>query len=129
MLSAAFKRFTVPTIFVKTNSSGMSVYLEFNPPVVSIDEKISLIARYDMFDPNTDNNGSNASSTAQTTSWNNNTDKQSLLILGLAYKPNKVLTLAASYQAVTYQSQYVVKYDGTTSKTDSQLIIHGILNF
>lgn len=107
----------------KTNSSGMSVYLEFNPPVKSIDEKLSLIARYDMFDPNTDN------SSTSTTTFNNNTDKQTLLILGLAFKPNKVLTLAASYQSVSYQSQYVVKYDGTPTKSDSRLIIHGILNF
>lgn len=107
----------------KTNSTGISAYLEFNPPVKSIDEKLSLIARYDMFDPNTDNNSTS------TTSFNNNTDKQSLLILGLAFKPAKVLTLAASYQSITYQSQYVVKYDGTTTKTDSRLIIHGILNF
>jgi hypothetical protein len=107
----------------KTNSTGISAYLEINPPVKSIDEKLMLIARYDMFDPNTDN------SNTSTTSFNNNTDKQSLLILALAFKPAKILTLAASYQAVTYQSQYVVKYDGTTSKTDSRFILHGILNF
>ncbi len=107
----------------KTNSNGISAYLEFNPPVKSIDEKLMLIARYDMFDPNTDN------SSLSTTTFNNNTDKQSLLILGLAFKPNKVLTLAASYQSLTYQSEYVVKYDGTPTKTDARLIIHGILNF
>ncbi len=76
-----------------------------------------------MFDPNTNN------ASTSTTTFNDNTDKQSLLILALAFKPNKVLTLAASYQMLTYQSQYVVKYDGTTSKSDSRLIIHGILNF
>lgn len=107
----------------KTNAAGISGYLEFNPPVKCIDEKLILVARSDMFDPNTDN-----SSTSSTT-FNNNTDKQSLLILGLAFKPNKVLTLAASYQSLKYQSQYVVKYDGSPTKTDSKLIIHGILNF
>jgi hypothetical protein len=107
----------------KTNATGISGYLEFNPPVKCIDEKLMLVARYDMFDPNTDN------SSTSTTTFNNNTDKQSLLILGLAFKPNKVLTLAASYQSLKYQSQYVVKYDGTPAKTDSRLIIHGILNF
>ncbi len=107
----------------KTNSTGISGYIEFNPPVRSIDEKLMLIARYDMFDPNTNN------ASTSTTTFNDNTDKQSLLILALAFKPNKVLTLAASYQMLTYQSQYVVKYDGTTSKSDSRLIIHGILNF
>ncbi len=82
-----------------------------------------LIARYDMFDPNTDN------SSTSVTSFNNNTDKQSLLILGLMFKPAKFLTLGVSYQATTYQSEYIVKYDGTTSKTDSKLILHGIANF
>jgi hypothetical protein len=107
----------------KTNSSGISAYLEFNPPVKSIDDKLSLIARYDMFDPSTDN------SSSSTTSFNNNTDKQSLLIFGLAFKPAKVFTIAASYQSITYQGEYVVKYDGTPTKTDSRLVIHGILNF
>ena len=107
----------------QTKSTGLSVYLELNPPVKSLNEKLMLIARYDMFDPNTDN------SSTSTTSFNNNTDKQSLLILGLAFKPNKVLTLGVSYQATTYQSEYIVKYDGTTSKTDSKLIVHGIIGF
>jgi len=112
-----------PDSVAKTTASGLSVYLEFNPPVKSLNEKLMLVARYDMFDPNT------ANESASTTSFNDNTDKQSLLILGLAYKPSKVMTLGVTYQAVTYQSEYVVKFDGTTSKTDALLRIHGILEF
>lgn len=112
-----------PDSVMKTNSTGLSAYLEFNPPVKSIDEKLSLIARYDMFDPNTDNQS------ASINSFNDNTDKQSLLILGLMFKPNKVLTLGVSWQSTTYDENYIVKYDGTTSKTDSRLLVHGILNF
>ena len=107
----------------KTNSMGFSGYLELCPPVKSFHDKLSLIARYDSFDPNTDN------SSASITTFNNNTDKQSLLIFALAFKPNNNLTLAVSYQSLTYQSEYVVKYDGTPTKTDSRLIIHGIVNF
>ena len=112
-----------PDSVMKTNSTGLSAYLEFDPPVKSIDEKLSLLARYDMFDPNSDNQS------ASINSFNDNTDKQSLLILGLMFKPNKVLTLGVSWQSTTYDQNYVVKYDGTTSKTDSRLIVHGILNF
>jgi hypothetical protein len=114
---------TVIDSVVKTNSSGLSAYLEFNPPVAQLNEKVMLIARYDMFDPNTENTN------VSLTSFNDNTDKQSLLILGLVYKPSKVLTVGATYQSITYQSQYVVKRDGTTSKTDGRLLVHGILEF
>ncbi len=107
----------------KTNAMGFSAYLDLCPPVKSFNEKLSLVARYDSFDPNTDN------SSTSTTTFNNNTDKQSLLILALAFRPNNNLTLAVSYQSITYQSEYVVKYDGTPTKTDSKLVVHGIVNF
>lgn len=112
-----------PDSSVKSTASGFSGWIEFNPPVKEIDEKLSLFARYDQFDPNTDNNSTSV------TSFNNNTDKQSLLVLGLVYKPAKVLTLALSYQSVMYQSEYIVKYDGTTTKTDSKLLIQTLLDF
>ena len=108
---------------VKTTSSGLSVYLEFNPPVKELNEKLMLVARYDMFDPNT------ANQNASTITFNDNTDKQSLLLIGLAYKPTKVATIGLTYQAVTYQQPYITKRDGTTSKTTSHLIVHGILEF
>jgi len=112
-----------PDSISKTTSGGFSAYLEFNPPVKALNEKLMLVARFDMFDPNT------ANESISTTSFNNNTDKQSLLIFGLAYKPAKYMTLGITYQAVTYQSEYIVKFDGTTSKTDGLLRIHGNLEF
>jgi hypothetical protein len=64
-----------------------------------------------MFDANTDN------LSASTTIFNDNTDKQSLLIIGLVFKPAKVLALGLNYHMLTYDQNYVVKYDGTTLRT------------
>jgi hypothetical protein len=112
-----------PDSLLKTNAMGISGWLEFNPPVEQLNDKLMLVARYDVMDPNTANDNTS------TTTFNNNTDKQSLLIVGLAYKPVKFCTIGLTYQALTYQSEYVVKYDGSTSKTDGRLIVHGILEF
>lgn len=108
---------------VETNLKGLSAYLEFNPPVPSINEKLMLVARYDMFDPN------DQDTTTSITTFNDSNDKQSLMILGLAFKPNKVLTLGVTYQGITYEDNFVVKYNGTTTKSDNKLLLHGILNF
>ena len=112
-----------PDSAVTTTASGFSAWLEFNPPVQELMERLSFFARFDQFDPNT------ANESASTTSFNDNTDKQNLLILGLVYKPAKVLTLGLTYQSVMYQSEYVVKYDGTTAKSDSRLALQSILDF
>jgi hypothetical protein len=55
--------------------------------------------------------------------------KQSLIIGGLVFKPNKLLALGLTYQGVSYEDNFVVKYDGTTTKTDGKLIFHSVLNF
>jgi hypothetical protein len=107
----------------ETNASGLSAYLELNPPVQSINEKLMIVARYDMFNPD------DKDSTNLITTFNDNNDKQSLLILGLAFKPNKVLTLGVTYQGITYDDNFVVKYNGSTTTSDGRLLLHGILNF
>lgn len=112
-----------PDSAVTTTASGFSAWLEFNPPVQELMERLSFFARFDQFDPNT------ANESTSTTSFNDNTDKQNLLILGLVYKPAKVLTLGLTYQSVMYQSEYVVKYDGSTAKSDSRLALQSILDF
>lgn len=112
-----------PDSLVETNARGISGYLEFNPPVAELGEKLSIVARYDMFDPNT------ADTDTSLTTFNNNTDKQSLLLVGLAYKPAKMLTLGVNYQAVMYDENYIVKYNGTTSKTDGRIFFNAILDF
>ena len=109
-------------------STGLSLYLEFNPPVKELNDKLMLVARYDMFDPKTPSPNATLI-TNGLINFNNTTDKQSLLLLGLAYKPVKAATLGLTYQAVTYQQPFVTKRDGTTSKTTSHLIVHGILEF
>ena len=113
---------------LKYTATGLSVYLEFNPPVKQLQEKLSIIARYDMFNPKVPTPNP-ANETQAYPIWDNVNDKQSLLILGLAYKPVKVCTFALSYQGTTYQQPIIVKRDGTTSKSSSRLIVHGILEF
>lgn len=112
-----------PDSLIKTNAGGFSSYLEFCPPIESLQEKISLLFRYDMFDPNTEN------SLASTTTFNDNSDKQSLLIAGLIFRPNKFLGISATYQSITYEKEFVIKYNGTLTKADSKLFIHSFINF
>jgi len=112
-----------PDSAVNVTATGFSSYLEFNPPIELLNEKVMLIARYDMFDPN------NANDAVSNIGFNNNTDKQTLLLFGLAYKPSKIVTFGVSYQQVGYQLPFVVKYDGSTSKSDSRFLFHTILDF
>lgn len=113
----------VLTTPAKTNTTGFSAYLEFNPPVLSLNEKLMLVARFDMFDPN------NEDSNNSVTTFNNTNDKQKYFLVGLAVRPNKVLTFGLTYQGITYDDNFVVKYDGTTTKSDGRMLVHGILNF
>jgi hypothetical protein len=82
-----------------------------------------LVARYDMFDPNDRNEATSV------TTFNDSNDKQNFLLVGLAFKPNKVLTLGATYQSIMYEENFVVKYSGETTKSDGRLLFQGILNF
>ena len=101
---------------METSPVGFSSYLEFNPPIASINEKLMLVFRYDSYDP--DYPG------LEVVGF-----KQNLIIGGLAFKPNKMLVLGVTYQGLTYEDNFVVKYDGTTTTTDSKLLLHGVLNF
>ncbi len=112
----------VPSSELETSPAGYSAYLEFNPPVSSLNEKLMLVARYDSFDPDIQ-----GPQTIYRT--HNSFAKQQLLIGGIAFKPNKFLIIGVTYQSVVYDDYFVVKYDGTTTKTDSRLLVHGILNF
>ncbi|CAN5630400.1 hypothetical protein BH10BAC5_BH10BAC5_00520 [soil metagenome] len=123
MLSNTDPTPSAPTTELNVTSSGVSAFLEFNPPVESLSDKLFLIARYDTFDPNTANDA------VSTIGFNNNTDNQTFMMLGLAYKPSKIATLGVSYQQLGYQLPYIVNYDGTTSKTDSKMIFHVMLDF
>jgi len=117
---------TTPDSVAKVSARGLDGYLEFCPPVKQLKEKLSLIFRYDMFDPNTANDQTNS---AAFPIWNNNSDQQTSMTFALAFKPEKVLTLALDYQMVSFNQPFAVKYDGTSSKTYSTFYINGIIAF
>jgi len=105
------------------NGRGISAWLEFNPPVEAFGEKLSLVARYDMFDPNTNKPGTNLSG------FNSDNGKQNLLMVGLFFKPASILTLGLNYQTTTYEKNFAVKYDGTPTSTVSKFVFNTILDF
>lgn len=109
---------------VTTDARGISAFMEFNPPVESLNEKLSFIARYDVFDPNTTDD---AISSAK--GFNNRNDQQTLLILGTFYRPAKVLAFGLSYQITKFDGDFIVKYDGTTSNSLSRLFFNTVLEF
>lgn len=113
-----------PDSTAEINAGGLSAYLELCPPVKSLNEKFSLLFRYDLFDPNTADNVS-----APSTAFNNNNDKQNLIILGLFYKPAKVLGFGFSYQITKFQDNFVVKYDGTVTDKLERLYFNTVLEF
>ncbi|MCX6165840.1 MAG: hypothetical protein NTU73_13430, partial [Ignavibacteriae bacterium] len=92
-----------PTTDSTLNGGGLSAFLEFNPPIKKLNDKLFLTFRYDMFNPNT-NSGS-------TTTFYD-MGKQKLMIIGLMYKPANLLTLGLSYHNIGYDQNYIVKYDG-----------------
>ena len=105
------------------NGRGISTWMEFNPPVEAFGEKLSLVARYDMFDPNTNKPGTNL------TGFNSDNGKQNLLLVGLFYKPASILTLGLNYQTTSYEKNFAVKYDGTPTSTVSKFVFNTILDF
>lgn len=109
-----------PTVDSTLNGGGLSAFLEFNPPIEQLNDKLFLTFRYDMFNPNT-NSGS-------TTSFYD-MGKQKLMIIGLMYKPANILTLGLSYHNIGYDQNYIVKYDGTTTSSLNRLYVNAILDF
>jgi hypothetical protein len=109
-----------PTTDSTLNGGGLSAFLEFNPPIEQLNDKLFLTFRYDMFNPNT-NSGS-------TTSFYD-MGKQKLMIIGLMYKPANILTLGLSYHNIGYDQNYIVKYDGTTTSSLNRFYVNAILDF
>ncbi len=104
-------------------AQGLSTWFEFNPPIEELQEKLMLTFRFDTFDPNTTKPGTNL------TGFTGDANKQSLMILGLMFKPSSVLTLGLNYQIQSFDKDYVVKYDGTTKSSLSRLYFNTILEF
>jgi hypothetical protein len=102
---------------------GISTWLEFNPPVEELKEKLSLVARFDMYDPNTDKPGTNL------TGFNADNGKQNLLMVGLFFKPANMLTLGLNYQMQSFEKDFAVKYDGTPTSSISRVFFNTILEF
>jgi hypothetical protein len=109
-----------PTTDSTYSGGGLSTWLEFNPPIEQLNDKVFLTFRYDMFKAQNTDNGSTAFY---------DKGKQSLMIIGLMYKPANILTLGLSYQSITYDQNYVVKYDGTTASSVNRFYVNAILDF
>jgi hypothetical protein len=111
---------TSPATDSTLTGGGLSAWLEFNPPIEQLNDKLFLTFRYDMFNPNT-NSGS-------TTSFYD-MGKQKLMIIGLMYKPANILTLGLSYHNIGYDQDYIVKYDGTVTSSLNRFYVNAILDF
>jgi len=107
-----------------TDANGLSAYLEFCPPIAQLNEKLSLLLRYDIFDPNTADNA-----TAVVKGFDNDNDNQNLFIVGLFYKPAKVLSFGFSYHMMKYQDNFVVKYDGAVTDKLDRLFFNSVIDF
>jgi|WetSurMetagenome_2_1015567.scaffolds.fasta_scaffold72955_2 hypothetical protein len=111
---------TSPTTDSTYSGGGLSGWLEFNPPVEQLNDKLFLTFRYDMFKAQNTDNGS--------TSFYDK-GKQSLMIIGLMFKPASLLTLGLSYQSTSFDQNYVVKYDGSTVSSLNRFYVNAILDF
>ena len=103
---------------------GISVFLDFCPPLEALKEKLCLTFRYDSFDPNTNKPG--LSPVYGLTADNG---KQTLMIIGLMFKPASVLTLGLDYQILGFENNFVTDYSGTTSSSISRFYFHTIVDF
>jgi hypothetical protein len=105
------------------SAQGFSTWFEFNPPVEMLADKLMLTFRYDSFDPNTTKPGTNL------VGFTGDANKQSLMIIGLMFKPASVLTLGLNYQTQVFEKDYIVKYDGTTKSSLNRIYFNTILDF
>jgi len=107
-----------------TDANGISAYFELCPPIEKLNEKLSLLLRYDIFDPNTADNAS-----AIIRGFDADNDNQNLIIIGLFYKPAKVFSFGFSYHMMKYQDNFVVKYDGALTDKLDRLFFNTVLDF
>jgi hypothetical protein len=105
------------------SANGMSTWIEFNPPVEAFQEKLMLTFRYDSFTPNSTAPGTNLAG------FTGDANKQSLMIIGLMFKPSSVLTLGLNYQTQGFDKNYIVNYDGTTKSSLNRIYFNTILEF
>jgi hypothetical protein len=115
---------TVPgSVDSSITAQGISTWFEFNPPVEAFQEKLMLTFRYDSFNPNTNKPGTDL------VGFTGDANKQSLMMVGLMFKPASVLTLGLNYQIQRFDKDYIVKYDGTTKNNINRFYFNTILDF
>lgn len=112
---------SITTTDSTVSGNGISTWIEFNPPIEELKERISLVGRFDWFDPNSNKPGTNAKG------FNADNGKQNLIMAGLFYKPVNIVTLGLNYQLYTFEKDFAVKYDGTPTNTISRLFFNIIL--
>ncbi len=105
------------------NGRGISTWLEFVPPIQELKEKVSLVFRYDWYDPNTNKPETYAAG------FNADNGKQNLLMAGIFFKPVNIVTFGLNYQMLTYNKEFAVKYDGTATSSVSMLFFNTIVDF
>jgi len=121
--SVQSNRVPSPNADTSITARGISGFLEFNPPVEELNEKLFLTFRYDNFDPNTNKPGYNLPG------LNADNGQQSLMIFGLMYKPAKILTLGLSYHILGYENDFITDYSGNTSSSLSRLYFNTAIDF
>lgn len=95
------------------SGSGLSVFGEIKAPFEELQNKLSLVWRYDVVEPNTDKDG----------------DMTKFLIFGIAYKPNDKLTFVLNRQLTMAEKEVFTKYDKTKTDSEGRWFLHAIVDF
>lgn len=95
------------------SGNGFSVFGEIKAPFEELQNKLSLVWRYDVAEPNADKDG----------------DVTKFLILGVSYKPNDKLTFVLNRQLTMAEKEVFTKYDKTKIDNEGRWFLHAIIDF
>jgi hypothetical protein len=95
------------------SGNGLSIFGEIKAPVEELRSKLSLVWRFDVYEPNVDKGA----------------DMQRYNILGLAYKPHERLTFILNKQWTKAESAVLVRTDNTKTTYDGRWFLNAIVNF
>jgi hypothetical protein len=95
------------------SGNGLSIFGEIKAPVEELRSKLSLVWRFDVYEPNVDKGA----------------DMQRYNILGLAYKPHERLTFVLNKQWTKAESAVLVRTDNTKTTYDGRWFLNAIVNF
>jgi hypothetical protein len=96
-----------------TKGNGLSVFGEVRAPFEAFHNKVSMIWRYDIVDPNLDKGE----------------DMQRFGILGVSYKLNEKVNFVADYQGTIGESALFKRPDGVKTDADKRWFMHLILTY